>query len=65
MRIEERVPIEIKRKLGYNNDSQRKKKKCRKKHYHEQLSEREVKYLMGQYMPTYKRGRGGALRQRK
>lgn len=64
MRIEERIPAEIKKRLGYNNDSRRKKKKrCKYKH-HEQLSEREVKYLMGQYMPTYKRGRGGAIRQR-
>ena len=65
MRIKERVPESIKQKLGYNNDSKRKRKKNHhKRNQHDGLTEREIKYLMGQYMPTYKRGRGGVIRQR-
>ncbi len=62
MRIEERVPIEIKRKLGYNNDSRRKKKKRPKRN--EQLTRQDIEELMGVNRQTYKRGRGGVLRQR-
>lgn len=62
MRIEERVPESIKQKLGYNNDSRRKKKKRPKRN--EQLSRQDIEELMGVNRPTYKRGRGGALRQR-
>lgn len=59
MRIEERVPIEIKRKLGYNNDSRLKKKHKR----NERLTRREIEELMGTRRPKYKRVRG-AYRQR-
>lgn len=60
MRIEERVSESIKRKLGYNNDSNRK----RKKKHHERITKQDIEELMGVNRPTYKRGRGGALRQR-
>ncbi|MEK4283233.1 hypothetical protein [Ureibacillus sp. FSL K6-0165] len=54
MRIEQMVPAEIKRKLGYNNDSNRK----RKKKHHEQLTSWDIEELMGVRKPTYKRVRG-------
>lgn len=63
MRIEERIPAEIKKRLGYNNDSRLKKKRCKKKH-HEQLTRQDIEELMGVNRPTYKRGKGGAVRQR-
>lgn len=63
MKIENLVNTEIKRKLGYNNDSRLKKKRCKKKH-HEQLTRQDIEELMGANRPTYKRGKGGAIRQR-
>lgn len=59
MRIEERVPESIKRKLGYNNDSKRK----RKKKHREQLSRQDIEELMGVNRPTYKRVRGAIRRK--
>lgn len=64
MRIEERVPESIKQKLGYNNDSQRKEKHKKRPKRNEQLTKQDIEELMGVNRPTYKRGRGGALRQR-
>ena len=62
MRIEERVPESIKQKLGYNNDSRLKKKRCKKKH-HEQLTRHDIEELMGVNRPTYKRVRGAIRRK--
>lgn len=62
MRIEVMVPEEIKRKLGYNNDSRLKKKRCKKKH-HEQLTRQDIEELMGVNRPTYKRVRGAIRRK--
>lgn len=59
MRIEERVPIEIKRKLGYNNDSRRKKKHKR----NEQLTRQDIEELMGVHRDTYKRVNGKIKRK--
>ena len=56
MRIKERVPESIKQKLGYNNDSRRKKKKRHKRN--EQLTRQDIEELMGVRRDTYKRVRG-------
>lgn len=66
MRVYDLISPEVKQKLNYNN--QPKQRRNRKKNNHkrkqqEQLSEYQIKHLMGQYRPTYTRVRG-AVRQR-
>ncbi len=66
MRIEQLIDSDTKAKLGVSSESKGKhqpSKKKRKKRYSESLSERDIKELMGQYQPTYKR-KNGAYRQR-
>ena len=47
---------------GYGKKKKRRQKAEKGKP--EQLSEREIKDLMGMNKPVYRRGKGGALRQR-
>ena len=63
MRIEERIPAEIKKRLGYNNDSQRKEKHKKRPKRNEQLSRQDIEELMGVNRPTYKRVRGAIRRK--
>ncbi|MEK4495109.1 hypothetical protein [Ureibacillus sp. FSL W8-0352] len=59
MRIEERIPAEIKKRLGYNNDSRLKKKHKKR----EWLTRQDIEELMGVNRPTYKRVRGAIRRK--
>lgn len=61
MRIEERVPAEVKKRLGYNSESIKKRRKKYKQK--ERLTRRDIEELMGVNRPTYKRVRG-VYRQR-
>lgn len=63
MRIEERIPAEIKKRLGYNNDYRRKKKHKKRHKRNERLTRQDIEELMGVNRPTYKRVRG-VYRQR-
>lgn len=55
------------RKVGYKSMSTKRTdvpaNKCTRNHTQE-LTEREIKELMGIYHPTYKRGRGGAFKSK-
>ncbi|RDY70308.1 hypothetical protein DXT76_13635 [Halobacillus trueperi] len=53
---------EYKRK--HNIQTPHPKKKTSKKKKKERLSHREVENLMGMNRPTYRRGKGGAMKQR-
>lgn len=68
MRIEDLISPEIKQKLNYHNQpKQRRRRRKRNNHNRKQqehLSEYQIKHLMGQFDPTYRRGKGGAYRQR-
>ncbi|BDH62124.1 hypothetical protein MTP04_22540 [Lysinibacillus sp. PLM2] len=57
MRIEHIITDEVKRQLNYQSKHEEPKRQ------QEKLSEYELKELMGQYQPTYKR-KNGAYRQR-
>ncbi|MEK4684328.1 hypothetical protein NSQ76_00985 [Bacillus sp. FSL M8-0256] len=54
-------------KAGYKSMSKKRtgvpKNKCARNRTQE-LSEEEIKALMGVYRPTYKRGRGGAFKSK-
>ncbi|HBU89857.1 MAG TPA: hypothetical protein DEB53_01435 [Bacillus pumilus] len=54
-------------KAGYKSTPPKRtdvpKNKCAQNHTQE-LSEEEIKSLMGIYRPTYKRGRGGAFKSK-
>lgn len=63
MRIEDLVNTEIKRKLGYNNDSRRKKKHKKRPKRNEQLTRQDIEELMGVNRLTYKRVRGAVRRK--
>lgn len=56
MQLHERLDEQTKRKLN--------KLKKQTKHKSKLYSRREVEELMGVNRPTYKRGKGGAIRQR-
>jgi len=67
MRIEHIIDSDTKAKLGVSNESKGNvvtKRRKRKKRKQERLSERDIKELMGQYQPTYTRGKGGAIRRK-
>lgn len=57
MRIEERLDDTTKRKLS-SLKKKPKKRRPNRKRKQEHLSENDIKRLMGQYDPTYKRVRG-------
>ncbi|KLR75317.1 phage protein [Geobacillus sp. T6] len=46
--------------MAYRSERNRKERKRNK----ERLTEREINELMGTYRPIYRRGKGGAFRQR-
>ncbi|WP_025950446.1 hypothetical protein [Geobacillus thermocatenulatus] len=48
--------------MAYRPERNRKERK--QKRDKERLTEREIKELMGTYRPIYRRGKGGAFRQR-
>ncbi|KFZ32340.1 phage protein [Anoxybacillus flavithermus] len=51
--------------MKVNKERQNKRKKARKKKRgKERLTERDLKELMGVGRPVYRRGKGGAFRQR-
>ncbi|AWP37785.1 hypothetical protein DXF96_00220 [Heyndrickxia coagulans] len=53
------------KKWKKNNKPRKNKARGRpRKRKSEHLSEREIKDLMGYYEPVFRRGKGGALRQR-
>lgn len=61
------IQQELKKWMKVNKVQQRKdkrKKARKKKRGKERLTEREIKELMGAYRPIYRRGKGGAFRQR-
>ncbi|MED4922919.1 hypothetical protein P9743_01260 [Anoxybacillus geothermalis] len=48
--------------MTYHPERNRKERK--QKRNEERMTEREIKELMGTYRPIYRRGKGGAFRQR-
>ena len=61
------IQQELKKWMKVNEVQQRKdkrKKASKKKRGKERLTEREIKELMGVGRPVYRRGKGGAFRQR-
>lgn len=66
MKIEHIIDSDTKAKLGVLNKGKGKSHsngKKRNKRYSERLNERDIKELMGQYQPTYKR-KNGAIRRK-
>lgn len=61
MRIEERIPAEIKKRLGYNSESIKKRRKKYKQK--ERLTRQDIEELMGVNRDTYKRVRGAIRRK--
>jgi hypothetical protein len=59
MKIKDHLSKEIREHL-YNIRNTRKKRKRKK----EKLSEKDIKSLMGMNRATYRRGKGGAFKQR-
>lgn len=67
MRIEDRLNKKTREQLNKIRRRKRKKKlpiNINPLHSKENFSERDIKELMGQYEPTYKRGKGGAIRRK-
>ncbi|OSX53653.1 hypothetical protein [Anoxybacillus ayderensis] len=59
------IQQELKKWMKVNKERQNKRKKARKKKRgKEWLTERDLKELMGVGRPVYRRGKGGAFRQR-
>ena len=60
------IQQELKKWMKVNKVQQRQnnKKARKKKRGKERLTEREIKELMGVGRPVYRRGKGGAFRQR-
>ncbi|KIP21120.1 hypothetical protein JV16_01614 [Anoxybacillus ayderensis] len=59
------IQQELKKWMKVNKERQNKRKKARKKKRgKERLTERDIKELMGVCRPVYRRGKGGAFRQR-
>ncbi|AXM88478.1 hypothetical protein B379_04290 [Anoxybacillus ayderensis G10] len=58
------IQQELKKWMKVNKVQQRQKKARKKKRGKERLTERDLKELMGVGRPVYRRGKGGAFRQR-
>lgn len=61
MKIEERVPAEVKKRLCYNSESIKKRRKKYKQK--ERLTRQDIEELMDVNRPTYKRVRGAVRRK--